>query len=104
MEWMTAREGTIASRRTAARLCTVLGVAALVAAVVLALVPGSPSCRRPASCGSLLAPMYPPGEGVGCAAAQVAWFPVVAAAALAGLLLLGAGAAVVPSRRTRRRR
>jgi hypothetical protein len=99
MEWMTAREGTIASRRTAARLCTVLGVAALVAAVVLALVPGSP-----ASCGSLLAPMYPPGEGVGCAAAQVAWFPVVAAAALAGLLLLGAGAAVVPSRRTRRRR
>jgi hypothetical protein len=99
MEWMTAREGTIASRRTAARLCTVLGVAALVAAVVLALVPGSP-----ASCGSLLAPMYPPGEGVGCAAAQVAWFPVVAAAALAGLLLLGTGAAVVPSRRTRRRR
>jgi hypothetical protein len=99
MEGMTAREGTIASRRTAARLCTVLGVVALVAAVVLALVPGSP-----ASCGSLLAPMYPPGEGVGCAAAQVAWFPVVAAAALAGLLLLGTGAAVVPSRRTRRRR
>jgi hypothetical protein len=99
MEGMTAREGTIASRRTAARLCSVLGVAALAAALVLALLPGSP-----ASCGSLLAPMYPPGEGVACAAAQVGWFPATVAAALAGLLLLGAGAAVVPSRRTRRRR
>lgn len=95
----TAREGTIATRRTAARLCTVLGVAALVAALVLALVPGSP-----AACGSLLAPMYPPSVGVACAAAQGAWLPAVLAAALVGLLLLGAGAAVIPMRRTRRRR
>jgi hypothetical protein len=73
-------------------------VATLVAAVVLALVPGAP-----AACGSLLAPMYPPSLGVSCAAAQVGWFPAVAAAALVGLLLLGAGAVVIPSRRTRRR-
>ena len=96
---MTAREGTITTRRTAARLCTALGVAGLAAALVLALLPGSP-----ASCGSLLAPMYPPSEGLACAAAQVAWFPAMVAAALVGLLLLGAGAAVIPSRRTRRRR
>lgn len=80
-------------------LCTTLGVASLVGALVLALLPGSP-----ASCGSALAPMYPPETGIGCAAAQVAWIPAVIAAAVLGVLLLGAGAAVVPSRRTRRRR
>jgi hypothetical protein len=74
-------------------------VAVLAAAVVLALLPGTP-----ASCGSLLAPMYPPSVGVACADAQVAWFPAVMAAAVVGLLLLGAGAVVIPSRRTRRRR
>ncbi|RIX28784.1 hypothetical protein [Amnibacterium setariae] len=95
----TTEEGTIANRRTAARLCSALGAALLVAALVLALLPGSP-----ASCGSLLAPMYPPAEGVACAAAQVVWFPAVVAAGAGGLVLLGAGAVVIPSRRTRRRR
>ena len=99
MEDATAREGTIATRLTAARLCTVLGVAVLAAALVLALLPGSP-----AACGSLLAPMYPSSVGVECAGAQVAWLPEVLIAGLVGLLLLGVGAAVVPSRRTRRRR
>lgn len=96
---MTAWEGTIATRRTAARLCTALGAVTLSAALVLALLPGSPS-----ECGSLLAPMYPPSLGVRCAAAQGAWFPAVVAAVVVGLLLLGAGAALAPSRRTRRRR
>jgi hypothetical protein len=71
----------------------------LAAALVLALVPGTP-----AMCGSLLAPAFPTGGGVSCAAAQTAWFPFVLAAVVVGLLLLGAGAAVVPSRRSRRRR
>jgi hypothetical protein len=96
MEGMAAREGT---RRTAARLCSVLGIATLVGALALALGPGSP-----ASCGSLLAPMYPPTQGVLCASAQGVWLPAVLAAAVAGLLLLGAGAVVIPTRRTRRRR
>jgi hypothetical protein len=95
----TVREGTIATRRTAARLCTTLGVAMLAAALVLALVPGAP-----ATCGSLLAPMFPAGGGVSCAAAQTGWLPEVLAAVVIGLLLLGAGAAVAPSKRSRRRR
>lgn len=99
MDAVTGRKGKLATRRTAARLCTALGAAALAAALVLALLPGSP-----ASCGSLLAPMYPPTEGVCCAAAQGGWLPAVLASVLTGLLLLGAGATVVPSRRTRRRR
>jgi hypothetical protein len=99
MDRMTTWVGMIATRRTAARLCTTLGVALLAAALVLALLPGSP-----ASCGSLLAPMYPPSEGIVCSAAQGAWLPLVLAAVVIGLLLLGAGAAVVPTRRSRRRR
>lgn len=87
-----------ANRTTTARLCTTLGVAALITAVVLALLPGAP-----AECGSLLAPMYPPDLGLACAAAQGIWLPGVVAAAVTGLLLLGAGASVVPSRRRRRR-
>jgi len=96
---MTLREGTIATRRTVARLCTTLGVVMLAAAVVLALLPGTPD-----SCGSLLAPLYPPAEGIRCASAQGAWFPAVVAAVVVGLLLLGAGAAAAPSKRSRRRR
>jgi hypothetical protein len=95
----TAREGTIATRRTTARLCTALGVAMLAAGVVFALLPGSP-----ASCGSLLAPMYPTTVGVTCAAAQSGWLPIVIVAVVLGLLLLGAGAALAPSRRSRRSR
>jgi hypothetical protein len=94
-----AREGTIATRRTTARLCTVLGVVMLVAALVLALAPGAN-----AACGSLLAPMYPRAAGVSCAATQGTWVPAVLAAAAAGVLLLGTGAVVVPGRRTRRGR
>jgi hypothetical protein len=74
-------------------------VASLLGALAFALLPGSP-----ASCGSALAPMYPPEAGIRCAAAQVGWVPAVIAAAVLGLLLLGAGAAVAPTRRTRRRR
>lgn len=96
---MTVWEGTIATRRTTARLCTALGAVALFAAVVLALIPGSPI-----ACGSLLAPMYPPEQGVRCASAQATWLPAVLAAVVVGLLLLGAGAALAPSRRSRRRR
>jgi hypothetical protein len=99
MDAPSDRKGTLATRTTAARLCTTLGVAILAAALVLALLPGSP-----ASCGSLLAPMYPPSEGVICADAQGAWLPGVLAAIVLGLLLLGTGATVIPSRRTRRRR
>lgn len=96
---MTVWEGTTATRRTAARLCTTLGVVLLAGAVVLALLPGAPDV-----CGSLLAPLYPPELGVRCASAQVAWLPGVAATAIVGLLLLGAGAAITPSRRRRRGR
>ncbi|GAA2749617.1 hypothetical protein [Amnibacterium kyonggiense] len=96
---MTVWEGTIATRRTTARLCTILGAVMLAAALVLALVPGSP-----AVCGSLLAPMYPPDRGVLCASAQVGWLPAVLGAVVVGLLLLGAGAALAPARRSRRRR
>jgi hypothetical protein len=74
-------------------------VATLAAALVLALLPGSPG-----SCGSLLAPMFPSSAGVACAAAQTTWLPEVVAAVVVGLLLLGAGAAVVPSKRIRNRR
>jgi hypothetical protein len=96
---MTVWEATIATRRTTSRLCTTLGVASLLAALVLALLPGSP-----ASCGSALAPLYPPDAGIACASAQIAWLPFVVAAAALGVLLLGAGAALAPTRRTRRRR
>ena len=95
---MTVWEATIVTRRTTSRLLSTLGVAAFVGALVLALLPGSP-----ASCGSALAPMYPPEAGILCASAQVAWLPLAIAAAAIGLLLLGAGAALAPSRRTRRR-
>jgi ABC-type Na+ efflux pump permease subunit len=96
---MTVWEGTIATRRTTARLCTVLGVAVLVAALVLALLPGAI-----ASCGSLLAPMFPPSQGVACAASQGTWLPMILGAAVVGLLLLAAGAAMARSRRSRTRR
>jgi hypothetical protein len=91
-----ARERTIATRLKAARLRTALGVAILVAALVLDLMPGSP-----APCGSLLAAMYPPGVGVACAAARGIWIP---AAAVVGLLLVSAGAVAIPSRGSRPRR
>lgn len=71
----------------------------LAAALVLALLPGSIT-----ACGSLLVPMYPPTQGIACAAAQGTWVPPMLVAATVGVLLLGAGAAVIPSRRTRRRR
>jgi hypothetical protein len=99
MDALSVWKGTLATRTTAARLCTTLGVAILAAALVLALLPG-----QPVSCGSLLAPMYPPSEGVTCAAAQGVWLPDVLGAIVLGLLLLGTGATVIPSRRTRRRR
>lgn len=94
-----ARRETIATRRTTARLCTALGVAALAVALVLALLPGTP-----AACGSVLAPMYPPEAGVVCAGAQIGWLPAVVVAVVCGVLLLGAGAALAPSRRSPRRR
>lgn len=96
---MTVWEGTIATRRTTARLCTALGVGVLVTALVLALLPGAV-----AACGSLLAPMFPPSEGVACVASQSTWLPMILGAALVALLLLAAGAAASRSRRSRTRR
>lgn len=84
------------TRRTAARACTSLGLAALAVTLIFAFLPGDPQV-----CGSLLVPAYPPAEGVRCAAAQGTWFAAMAGCAAAGLLLLLAGAVVVPSRRRR---
>ena len=85
--------GIAANRRILSRVLMVLGALALGLAVVFALLPASPP-----ACGSLLAPMFPPGIGTPCAAAQAGYIPAAAASAVLGLVAAIAGVLLVPNR------